>query len=107
MANHYQELCRFQTRIVTKAAENEKTYEIAISGLKKILKNINANLRGREIEKPSSNFHTQMVYAQNESEFHNNDENNIRGIKIKGRARDKSSRPKSSLEMAKKEKRVL
>ena len=92
IANRYRELCRLQTLIATKAAEDEETYNIAVIGFNKILEDVEAHSKVGETHKPSSS--------------HVENENKIKGVKKKERARGKSSRPKSALEKAYKKKRV-
>ncbi|XP_060973319.1 protein FAR1-RELATED SEQUENCE 5-like isoform X2 [Cannabis sativa] len=103
MANRYREICRFITHIATKASGDEKNYDYAISGFRNILE----GLKKIEIGNTSSN--DQVCSQKNENQLSGRDEeiNNIKGVKLKGKFRGKSTRHKSALEKATKKKKQV
>ena len=50
MAKRYRDLCRLQTQVATKAAMTEQTYEIAMNGLYKVIEDMEAHMRGMEVQ---------------------------------------------------------
>ncbi|TXG73183.1 hypothetical protein EZV62_001762 [Acer yangbiense] len=50
MAKRYRDLCRLQTQVATKAAMTEQTYEIAMNSLYKVIEDVEAHMRGMEVQ---------------------------------------------------------
>ncbi|XP_062103485.1 protein FAR1-RELATED SEQUENCE 5-like [Humulus lupulus] len=103
MAKRYKELCRMQTQLATKAAEDEKAYKIVVSAFSKIFIDLDANDRaqGKEIS-TSTTRHNDI-----ENKNNNGISDQIKGFKTKRKAHGGSRRIKGALERAKNKKKMV
>ncbi|KAK1552896.1 hypothetical protein Q3G72_025285 [Acer saccharum] len=104
MAKRYRDLCRLQTQVATKAAMREQTYEIAMNSLYKVIEDVEAHMRGMEVQDlDSSNIQGSTLPTSDGNVM----DGKIKGVKTKGRPRGKFGRFKSALERATKKKKVV
>ncbi|XP_062088519.1 protein FAR1-RELATED SEQUENCE 5-like [Humulus lupulus] len=103
MAKRYKEVCRMQTQLATKAAEDEKAYKIVVSAFSKIFVDLDANDRaqGKEIS-TSTTRHNDI-----ENKNNNGISDQIKGFKTKRKAHGGSRRIKGALERAKNKKKMV
>ncbi|XP_060972534.1 protein FAR-RED IMPAIRED RESPONSE 1-like [Cannabis sativa] len=103
----YKDLCRRQTQVSTKAAEYEETYIIALNSFNKIMEDVDAFLRQKETNKIPSSSNSNVKILAYDGLTINRDEKNIKGVKFKEKVCGKSTRPKSALEKARKNKKII
>ncbi|KAK0575370.1 hypothetical protein LWI29_038009 [Acer saccharum] len=104
MAKRYRDLCRLQTQVATKAAMTEQTYEIAMNSLYKVIEDVEAHMRGMEVQDLDSSNNQGNTLPTSDG---NVMDGKIKGVKTKGRPHGKSGRFKSALERATKKKKVV
>ncbi|KAM6547360.1 hypothetical protein CsatB_019036 [Cannabis sativa] len=103
MAKRYKEICRMQTQLATKAAEDEKAYNIVVSAFTKIFIDLDASdvAQGKEIS-TSTTIHNDI-----ENKTSNETGDKIKGFKTKRKAHVGSRRLKGALERAKSKKKIV
>uniref|UniRef100_A0A803PBJ8 Protein FAR1-RELATED SEQUENCE n=1 Tax=Cannabis sativa TaxID=3483 RepID=A0A803PBJ8_CANSA len=103
MAKRYKEICRMQTQLATKAAEDEKAYNIVVSAFTKIFIDLDASdvAQGKEIS-TSTTIHNDI-----ENKTSNETGDKIKGFKTKRKTHVGSRRLKGALERAKSKKKIV